>query len=125
MTNDYEPEGVDGATVDQQGTARRMPSGSTVSRALRRDAGIITTPRDRSGYHVSDGGRQWGGVAVSVDVGDVESINLRRAAELFDHLTEAGWSVTRADDSSILYVTRVPSARAAAKRAAATSGTDQ
>jgi hypothetical protein len=117
MTDDYEPEGVDGPTIDQQAAARRMPNGATVSRALRRDAGIITTPRTRAGYHVSDGGREYGGVTVSVDVADIEATNVRKAAQLFDTLTAAGWGVTLADGASILYVTRVPSNRYAANRA--------
>lgn len=125
MTSDYEPAGVDGATVDQQGAARRMPNGSTVSRALRRDAGIITTPRDRAGYHVSNGGREYGGVSVSVSVADIESINVRRAAALHAHLAEAGWDVTLADGASILYVTGVPSAREAANRAAAATADER
>lgn len=119
MTNDHEPEGVDGATTDQQGAARRMPNGASVSRALRRDAGIITTSRGRAGFHISDGGREWGGVAVSVDTEDVEAANVRRAADLHAYLAAAGWDVTLAPGSSILYVTGVPSAREAANRAAA------
>lgn len=103
---------------DQQAAARQMPNGATVSRALRRDVAIITTPRGRAGYHLSDAGREWGGVALFVDVEDTESANVRAAVELFDHLTGAGWGVTRADGASILYVTRVPSNREAAARAA-------
>ncbi|OCB43786.1 hypothetical protein A5721_23910 [Mycobacterium vulneris] len=102
-----------------------MPNGSTVSRALRRDAEIITTPRSRAGYHVNDGGREWGGVSVSVDVSDIEATNVRKAAQLFDTLTAAGWNVRLADGSSILYVTGVPSAREAANRGAASAGTDK
>lgn len=114
---DYEPEGVDGATIDQQAAARRMPNGSTVSRALRRDAAIITTPRGRAGYHVSNG-TQWSAPSISVDVSDLESVNVRRAAELHDHLTACGWELGRSVDATILYATRVPSNREAANRAA-------
>jgi hypothetical protein len=93
------------------------PTGAVVSRGLRRDAGITSTPTSRAGYHVRNGGSGW--PSISVDCSDLPEAasDRRRAVELRDHLAGLGWSIDLADDSTILYVSFVPTASAA--RAAA------
>lgn len=78
------------------------PTGSVISRALRRDAGIITTgSRSRQGYRASDG-------RIFVDL---DSDTERRAAteELVGTLTEAGWQFDALADEGIITVRAVPS----------------
>lgn len=112
---DYEPEGVDGATVaDQIANRPKPPSANYVARSLKRDAGIRSTAADHPGYHVFGAGVL--GVGVSVDVHDIDRSNVRDAAALSEHLRAAGWSVTYTAGSSIVYVTRVPNARQAERR---------
>ena len=97
------------------------PTASVVSRGLRRDAGIITTPATRAGYHVRNGGTGW--PTISVDLSDLAeaAADKRAARDLRDHLAALGWSIDLAEGSTILYVSFVPTAsgaRAAALTAA-------
>ncbi|WRQ08473.1 hypothetical protein JDBV10_00325 [Mycobacterium phage juyeon] len=91
------------------------PKASVVSRALRRDAGIITTPRDRQGYHVSGDGSY--PASISVDLTDlpIENPNadVRGARDLHEHLTGAGWELEPldADHPTFVHVLRVPTAK--------------
>ncbi|ACF34175.1 hypothetical protein SEA_MINDY_8 [Mycobacterium phage Mindy] len=88
------------------------PKASVVSRALRRDAGIITTPRDRQGYHVSGDGTYPAGIFVDLSDLDVEfpRENVRAAADLHDHLTAAGWTLgpISSRNPTSIYVLKVP-----------------
>ena len=84
-----------------------FPAPQVVSRALRRDAGIITNPR---GYQVRRGMEGVVGPSISVVVSDVESRNMRAARDLAEHLTEYGWDVRLGDGVGIIYVSKVPSA---------------
>ncbi|AEL98235.1 hypothetical protein PBI_BIGNUZ_73 [Mycobacterium phage BigNuz] len=91
------------------------PNASVVSRALRRDAGIITTPRDRQGYHVSGDGSY--PTSISVDLTDlpIENPNadVRGARDLHEHLTGAGWDLEPLDANhpTFVHVLRVPTAK--------------
>ena len=87
----------------------KFPTASVVSRALRRDAGIITRPFPKIGYSVHGG--SFHGPSIWVYVSDAAGINIRRAKALHEHLIEVGWKVTLAEDSSILYVDYVPTAK--------------
>jgi hypothetical protein len=87
------------------------PLASTVTKALRRDAGIIVTPPTRSGYHVR--GDRMIPASIFVDLVDeisraAEAKNTRAAADLAEHLAALGWDVT-ADGERVL-VRKVPTA---------------
>lgn len=89
-------------------------SGSSISRALRRDAGIIAQPRHRSGYHVSGGGSSYAGI-ISVSCSDIPEsrADALRARNLREHLVELGWDIEplRDERASILFVNRAPKAK--------------
>lgn len=84
-----------------------FPTAQTVARALRRDAGIITSPH---GYEVRQGLRAIAGPTISVVVSDIESANLRKAEDLAAHLSACGWEVKPYGDIGIIEVTKVPTA---------------
>ncbi|QIQ63322.1 hypothetical protein SEA_SETTECANDELA_206 [Mycobacterium phage Settecandela] len=102
----------------------KFPTASVVSRGLRRDAGIITTPRDRQGYHVRGDGSY--PASISVDLTDlpIENPNadVRGARDLHEHLTEAGWGLEPIDPDhpTFLNVLRVPTNEERRKAMAAT-----
>ncbi|APD18252.1 hypothetical protein SEA_HAMMY_90 [Mycobacterium phage Hammy] len=95
---------------------RTFPTGSAVSRALKRDAGIITTPVTRAGYHVRDGIKGTTAPSISVSLSDLPDArsDVRDALALAEHLRERGWVVELADGSSVLYVNRIGRRAAAA-----------
>ncbi|AKY02596.1 hypothetical protein SEA_BRUSACORAM_70 [Mycobacterium phage Brusacoram] len=99
------------------------PSANVVSRALRRDAGIITTRWDRQGYHVSGDGTY--PASISVDLTDLPienpNVNVRGARDLHEHLTEAGWQLApiAPNHPTAVAVLRVPTN--AERRRAATA----
>jgi hypothetical protein len=79
---------------------------SVISRALRRDAGIIAVPINRAGYHV-----RAGSIAVSCSDLPESRADGRRAAELREHLVAIGWDIEPlSDGGAILRVNRVPKA---------------
>jgi hypothetical protein len=84
-----------------------MTTAQVVSRALRRDVGIITQPFPKVGYSVhQDGGSGYPSIWVSVS--DAEGTNVRAAKQLEEELREVyGWTVLRT--GSIIYVGNVPS----------------
>jgi hypothetical protein len=93
------------------------PTASVVSRALRRDVKIITVDTSqREGYSVHRGS-SFSGPSVWVSVSDAEATNVRHARKLIEELTEVyGWKITsNGENSSIFYVTSVPSKSDAAK----------
>lgn len=93
----------------------KYPLANVVSRALKRDAGIITTPPYKyRGYHVS--GRGDYPTSISVDLTDLLTEHAREdvaaAADLHAHLTEHGWELKPLDPTypTWIRVLRVPSA---------------
>lgn len=82
---------------------KRFPTAQAVSRALRRDADIVTG----RGYRVRQGLKGVAGPTIIVDVADAEAINQRLAAELADLLASQGWEVRVADDAAIIRVNRI------------------
>lgn len=107
---------VEAPVVVEVAPSHKYPTGSAVARALKRDAGIISTPRDRRGYHVSNGLGAIVGPSISVDLSDLPDArsDVREALALWEHLTERGWDVKVADGSSILYVNSIGRRAAAA-----------
>lgn len=97
-----------------------FPAASVVSRALRRDVGIITVDTSvRNGYSVHQG-TTYMGPSIWVSVSDAEATNVRHARKLAEELREVyGWSIDLEEDSSILYATHVPTMSEAAKAYAA------
>lgn len=88
----------------------KYPNANVVSRALRRDAGVITMPRDRLGYHVTGNGDYPAHIHVDIDNSPNLTNRRRRATEaLAETLTAHGWTVEATDGDSV-NVTRVPSA---------------
>lgn len=83
---------------------KKFPTAQVVSRALRRDADIITG----RGYRVRQGLKGVTGPTISVDVADAEATNQRRATELADLLASQGWEVQVADDAAVIRVTQTP-----------------
>lgn len=65
----------------------KLPNASTVSRALRRDAGIITQPAHKIGYSVHRGNNVVG-PSIWVTVSDAEPTNVRYARALAEHLAD-------------------------------------
>ncbi|ASW31835.1 hypothetical protein I5G86_gp10 [Mycobacterium phage DarthP] len=108
------PEAVEPAAAPA--APRTFPTGSAVSRALKRDAGIITTPITRAGYHVRNGVKGTTAPSISVSLSDLPDArsDVRDALALAEHLRERGWLVELADGSSILYVQAIGKRRAAA-----------
>lgn len=94
--------------------ASPFPAAPVVSRALRRDFGIITQPIHRAGYSVHRGNGRSVPANVWVSVSDLDSANVRKARLLADNMREVGYEVDLADSSSIIYVRSVPSAKDAA-----------
>ncbi|QGJ92271.1 hypothetical protein SEA_ORIONPAX_8 [Mycobacterium phage OrionPax] len=94
------------------GFMSEYPKANVVSRALRRDAGIITTPRNLPGYHISGGGQYPVGIFVDLSDLDVEfpREDVRGAAALHDHLTAAGWVLEpiSPDNPTSINVLKVP-----------------
>ncbi|QFG11510.1 hypothetical protein I5G87_gp86 [Mycobacterium phage Ekdilam] len=96
--------------------ARTYPNGSAVSRALKRDAGIITSPVTRAGYHVRNGLKGISAPSIGVALSDLPDArsDVRDALALAEHLRERGWGIELAAGSSILYVTAIGRAPARA-----------
>ena len=88
------------------------PSANVVSRALKRDTGIIAGESRFHSYRVRGG---YGEPAIWVMLDSPESTCIRKAHELADTLREIGWDVRVGEESAILYVSRVPTAREIAK----------
>jgi hypothetical protein len=85
------------------------PSASVVSRALRRDAGIISVAYNRLGYRVR-GTRSFApAIVVACSELPHSRADVFRARELHEHLTNLGWELTPLPEGdTILYVQRVP-----------------
>lgn len=98
-------------------TTAPYPAKGTVTRALRRDVGIIAADVTRRGYHIR-GGTTYP-VSVSPDLHD--TINTARdsrdAANLYDSLVAAGWTVEL--DGNRVLVQAVPTAADQRRRVAA------
>jgi hypothetical protein len=82
-----------------------FPTASIVSRALNRDLDIITSPR---GYQVKQGLKNITGPTIHVRAHYTDERNAKKAGLIARLLKEAGWDVTVADGSSIIYVNHVP-----------------
>lgn len=82
----------------------KFPAAQAVSRALRRDADIITG----RGYQVRQGLKGIIGPSIYVDVSGLDETNQRRATELADLLADRGWEVQVAADEAIIRVNRTP-----------------
>lgn len=87
-------------------TTGSLPAASTVSRALRRDFEIITSPY---GYSVHRGLKNITAPSVHVHVGN-SFTDMRKARQLAEAMREHGWEVELADGSTIIYITKVPTA---------------
>lgn len=85
----------------------RKPAAQVVSRALRRDVGVITRPFPKEGYSVHQnpfGASIWVNTSLISD-----DRNVRDAKDLYDALRfNHGWKVERHHGSSIIYVNHVP-----------------
>lgn len=103
-----------------------FPSANLVSRALRRDAGIIPVPRSRFGYHVSGGGDfpVVIGVQCSHSPEQFPDSDVRRASDLHGHLSRHGWELDPIDPEwpVAIKVRRVPGAAEARAAAEAHNG---
>lgn len=87
------------------GERTSYPSGSVLSRALRRDIGL-TTGRT---YKVREGLKGITAPSLSVDAGfaAAEASDIRRATEIAAELRTLGYELRQVD--SILYVSKIPS----------------
>lgn len=97
-----------------------FPTASVVSRALRRDVGIVTVDTgQRNGYSVHKGS-SYMGPSIWVSVSDAEATNVRHARKLAEELREVyGWVIDLEEGSSILYATHVSTMVEAARAYAA------
>lgn len=92
-------------------TTKQYPTANVVARALSRDFGSRTAPYNRPGYHVSGNGNDPVRIGVDFSLAPGSTTDLLRAKWLVEALTEAGWEAERvSDDSSIVYVSKVPTA---------------
>ena len=94
--------------------ANGLPTAPVISRALRRDFGIITQPIHRAGYSTHRGNGRSIPANVWVSVSDLDSANVRKAKALADDMIAVGYEVDLSPGSSIIYVKAVPSAKDAA-----------
>jgi hypothetical protein len=100
-----DPGYLEGAPVETLGSdGVRFPT--VVSRALRRDAGIITVQDNRDGYRVRQGLKDITALSISVSVGG-DAVNRHSARDLLAILAEAGWDVRLDEGGSILYVDQI------------------
>ncbi|AGT12998.1 hypothetical protein KAYACHO_94 [Mycobacterium phage KayaCho] len=98
-----------------------LPTAPHISRALKRDFGIITQPFPKPGYCARRGNGRTVPAQVWVSVSDLDSANVRKAGQLAEAMTAAGYDIDHRPDSSIVYVKSIPAA-ADAKAALAAAG---
>lgn len=92
-------------------SSSKIPTANVVARALRRDFGSRTAPYNRPGYHVSGNGKDAARISVDFSYAPGSTTDVLRAKWLLEILLEASWEAHRSsDDSTIVYVTKVPTA---------------